>query len=63
MFGRIAIVSGWGFDRTPGCDKDSWPYIHSDLRQASIKIREDCDQTTVTAGKIFIKYNSLKCSS
>jgi len=49
LFGKIAIVSGWGFDRTPGCDKDSWPYIHSDLRQASIKIREDCDQTTVTA--------------
>jgi len=45
LFGKRAIVSGWGFDQ------DSMPYTHSDLRQAGIKIRKDCDQTAIAAAE------------
>ena len=51
MFGKRAIVSGWGFDQE--VDQDNLPYTHSDLRQAEIEIREDCDQSAIAAGKIY----------
>jgi len=43
LFGKTAIVSGWGKNSTDG------PFIFSNLHKVSLKIREDCDRTAVDA--------------